>query len=36
MRVRFAELAYDYHPEERTADEITEHIKAKLLALGGE
>lgn len=36
LRIRFADLAYDYHPETRTADEVTEHIKAKLSALGGE
>lgn len=36
MRVRFAELVYDFHPDTRTAEEVTEHIRARLSALGGD
>ena len=35
IQVRFAEMAYDYHPDTRTAEEVTEQIRAKLSALRG-
>lgn len=35
MKVRFADMAYDLPQDDRTAEEVTEHIKSKLRALGG-